>query len=137
MRLLRCTQVSAGLLLLSLPGFAAAPKSAELTHHRHSSVKHASLTGRKGAHAAAHSTAVGMPPERAAEIQTALIKQGYLTGTPTGTWDAQTVAAMEKLQADNGWQSKITPDSRALIKLGLGPNSDTEQSHEEAPVSPR
>jgi hypothetical protein len=44
---------------------------------------------------------------------------------------------MEKLQADNGWQSKITPDSRALIKLGLGPNSDTEQSHEEIPVSPR
>jgi peptidoglycan hydrolase-like protein with peptidoglycan-binding domain len=78
-----------------------------------------------------------MPSERATEIQTALIKQGYLTGQPTGTWDAQTVAAMEKLQADNGWQSKITPDSRALIKLGLGPNSDSEQSHEEVPVSPR
>ncbi len=78
-----------------------------------------------------------MPSERATEIQTALIKQGYLSGQPTGTWDAQTVAAMEKLQADNGWQSKITPDSRALIKLGLGPSSDAEQSHEETPIAPR
>jgi hypothetical protein len=62
-----------------------------------------------------------MPAERATQIQTALIKQGYLTGEPTGTWDGQTVAAMQKLQGNNGWQTKITPDSRALIKLGLGP----------------
>jgi hypothetical protein len=62
-----------------------------------------------------------MPAERATEIQTALIKQGYLTGEPTGAWDAHTVDAMKKLQGDNGWQTKITPDSRALIKLGLGP----------------
>jgi hypothetical protein len=32
---------------------------------------------------------------------------------------------MEKLQADNGWQTKIVPDSRAIIKLGLGPNNTT------------
>ena len=30
---------------------------------------------------------------------------------------------MQKLQADNGWQTKMIPDSRALIKLGLGPNA--------------
>ncbi len=29
---------------------------------------------------------------------------------------------MLRYQADNGWQTKITPDSRALIKLGLGPD---------------
>lgn len=28
---------------------------------------------------------------------------------------------MTRYQADHGWQTKITPDSRALIKLGLGP----------------
>ena len=66
-----------------------------------------------------------MPSERASQIQTALIKQGYLTGEPTGTWDSASVAAMQKLQGDNGWQTKITPDSRALIKLGLGPQGDT------------
>ncbi len=31
---------------------------------------------------------------------------------------------MQKFQADNGWQTKITPDARALIKLGLGPKQD-------------
>jgi peptidoglycan hydrolase-like protein with peptidoglycan-binding domain len=60
---------------------------------------------------------------RSTQIQTALIRSGYLTGTPSGVWDAQTQAAMEKLQADNGWQTKLMPDSRAIIKLGLGPGS--------------
>jgi hypothetical protein len=63
---------------------------------------------------------MSIDPERATQIQTALIKAGYMTGTPSGTWDAPTQAAMEKLQADNGWQTKLVPDSRAIIKLGLG-----------------
>lgn len=63
-------------------------------------------------------------PARATEIQNALIKSGYLSGTPTGQWDANTQAAMQKLQADNGWQTKLIPDSRAIIKLGLGPAQD-------------
>lgn len=62
----------------------------------------------------------GIGSERATEIQTALIRSGYLSGAPTGVWDSPTQAAMQKLQADNGWQTKITPDSRAIIKLGLG-----------------
>lgn len=65
-----------------------------------------------------------MDPQRATEIQQALIQAHYLTGGPTGQWDAETQAAMVKYQTDNGWQSKITPDSRALIKLGLGPKQD-------------
>jgi len=63
-------------------------------------------------------------PERATEIQTALIKSGYLSGEPTGVWDAPTQAAMQKLQGENGWQTKLVPDSRAIIKLGLGPAQD-------------
>ena len=42
----------------------------------------------------------------------------------SGVWDSQSASAMQKFQADNGWQTKITPDSRALIKLGLGPQQD-------------
>jgi Putative peptidoglycan binding domain len=61
--------------------------------------------------------------QRATQIQTALIQSGYLTGAPTGHWDTQTEAAMTKLQADNGWQTKLVPDSRGLIKLGLGPTT--------------
>jgi peptidoglycan hydrolase-like protein with peptidoglycan-binding domain len=60
--------------------------------------------------------------DRTREIQTALIRKGYLDGEPTGVMDAQTKSALTKLQADNGWQTKIVPDSRALIKLGLGPD---------------
>jgi hypothetical protein len=58
---------------------------------------------------------------RAAEIQTALVKSGYMTG-PSGHWDAATESAMQKYQSDNGWQTKLMPDSRAIIKLGLGPS---------------
>ena len=66
----------------------------------------------------------GIDDARATEIQAALVKAGYLTGEPSGHWDAASQAAMEKLQADNGWQTKLVPDSRALIKLGLGPTSN-------------
>ena len=59
---------------------------------------------------------------RATEIQGALIKSGYLSGQASGHWDSQTEAAMQKFQSDHGWQTKLTPDSRALIKLGLGPD---------------
>jgi peptidoglycan hydrolase-like protein with peptidoglycan-binding domain len=59
--------------------------------------------------------------DRATQIQTALIKAGYLAGAPSGHWDSESEAAMQKVQADNGWQTKLVPDSRALIKLGLGP----------------
>ncbi len=68
-------------------------------------------------------SAAGIAPERATQIQAALIKAGYLTGEPTGTWDTSTAAAMQKLQGDNGWQTKLVPDARAIIKLGLGPNA--------------
>ena len=61
-------------------------------------------------------------PQRATEIQQALIREHYLTGEPSGKWDAETQAAMVKFQADNGWQTRLAPDSRALIKLGLGPS---------------
>lgn len=66
-------------------------------------------------------------PDRAREIQDALIREHYLTGDASGEWDARTQAAMERFQADNGWQSKVTPDSRALIKLGLGPDYSQQQ----------
>ena len=66
----------------------------------------------------------GIDSDRAREIQEALIREHYMDGEATGTWDASTQAAMQRYQADQGWQSKTTPDSRALIKLGLGPSHD-------------
>jgi peptidoglycan hydrolase-like protein with peptidoglycan-binding domain len=63
---------------------------------------------------------------RATQIQEALIREKYLDGKPSGVWDARTEAAMQRYQEANGWQSKVTPDSRALIKLGLGPNHESD-----------
>ena len=62
---------------------------------------------------------------RATQIQASLIKSGYLTGETSGHWDSETEAAMQKYQSDNGWQTKLIPDSRAIIKLGLGPTQDS------------
>lgn len=73
-------------------------------------------------------SAYGIEAGRAHEIQLALIKSGYLSGEPTGTWNEDTQAAMQKFQADNGWQSKLVPDSRAIIKLGLGSSITTPEA---------
>jgi hypothetical protein len=62
---------------------------------------------------------------RATQIQASLIRSGYLSGEASGHWDSQTEAAMQKFQGDNGWQTKLIPDSRAIIKLGLGPAQDS------------
>ncbi len=60
--------------------------------------------------------------ERTREIQSALIREHYLSGEATGVWDSDSKDAMLRYQQANGWQTKVTPDSRALIKLGLGPD---------------
>lgn len=62
--------------------------------------------------------------QRARAIQEALVRAHYLDGRASGVWDQKTQSAMERYQADNGWQTRVVPDSRALIKLGLGPNHD-------------
>jgi hypothetical protein len=63
-------------------------------------------------------------PTRAREIQEALIREHYLDGKPSGVWNDATQKAMQRYQADNNWQSKTTPDARALIRLGLGPDHE-------------
>jgi hypothetical protein len=79
--------------------------------------------------------------QRTQEIQEALIREHYLKGDPTGTWNQATEDALRRFQADNGWQSKTVPDSRALIKLGLGPSKDhllnPESAMTTSPVAPK
>jgi hypothetical protein len=81
-------------------------------------------TGRKSTAVAAKSHKLhgqqAIAPERVTEIQQALIREHYLPGPANGEWDDTTVNAMQKLQAEQGWQTKLMPDSRALKKLGLG-----------------
>ena len=83
-----------------------------------------SRTAHKLAHKASHKLhgQQAIDPQRATEIQQALIREHYMTGDATGKWDATTAAAMQKYQADQGWQIKLMPDPRAIKKLGLGPD---------------
>jgi len=74
--------------------------------------------------------------ERAREIQQALVREHYLSGEPTGKWNEASEEAMRRYQADNGWQSKTVPDSRALIKLGLGPSHEHLLNPESAMTTP-
>ena len=110
----------AALLCATVPCFG-------ITHHHttttNASIKHSAKSKRT------HATLKqGMDSDRATQIQQALIKNGYMSGEPSGVWDAQSTAAMQRFQGDNGWQTKIAPDSRALIKLGLGPQQDAVAS---------
>ena len=106
-----------GLALIMTPAFAASSQHS----HKNSTV---SRVGHRIRHRIAHPLGQrGIAPERATQIQNALIRENYLTGSPSGQWDSQTEAAMQKYQAAHGWQTKLTPDSRALISLGLGPST--------------
>ena len=53
----------------------------------------------------------------------------------TGAWNDAAQKAMQRYQADHGWQSKQVPDSRALIKLGLGPDHEHLLNPESAMTS--
>ena len=75
-----------------------------------------------------------MDAQRVQAIQEALVREHYMQ-KPTGKWDATTQAALQKYQGDNGWQNKVVPDSRALIKLGLGPDNDHLLNPESAMTS--
>jgi hypothetical protein len=72
---------------------------------------------------------------RTLEIQQALIREHYLDGEATGQWDQPTRDALIRFQGDNHWQTRILPDARALIKLGLGPVQQNLLNPESAAIS--
>jgi len=124
--------------MLAGPVFAASTTRTASTHRSttaataHSPVHRSASAHRttRGRTSTAHARRVShrihgqqsIDAERATQIQQALIREHYLTGEPSGQWDEATIAAMQKYQADQGWQTKLMPDSRALKKLGLGPD---------------
>ena|SRR5579863_3409173 len=143
-------RASLGLLLSSalfaVPSVASRVHKVSATSHSHLSTSRVhNVKGRTGRKSAARGHKVRgqktIDPERVTEIQQALIRERYLTGDADGKWDATTQAAMQKYQADQGWQTKLMPDSRALKKLGLGAdyssaiNSKTASFADPAPIS--
>ncbi len=59
-------------------------------------------------------------PDRIAEIQRALARDGSFRGNPTGKWDASTVTAMQRFQSAHGLKPTGKLDALTLQKLGLG-----------------
>ena len=116
-RLAQTTTLAALAVALLLSPAAAASRSKS----HHSSSHSRSISKKKSKRHHRHGQQA-IDSGRAREIQTALIREHYLNGQPTGAWDTRTKEAMAKYQADNGWQTKKVPDSRAIIKLGLGPS---------------
>ncbi|WP_348268708.1 peptidoglycan-binding protein [Edaphobacter paludis] len=110
---------------------ATAMPAMAVVHARRGPTSHHSLFHARGQkHSKIAARSIGqrsIDDSRATQIQAALVKSGYLSD-PSGHWDANTSAAMEKYQADNGWQTKLVPDSRAIIKLGLGPDHDADRA---------
>jgi peptidoglycan hydrolase-like protein with peptidoglycan-binding domain len=110
--------------MLICAGAFTAPAFASRTHHPTTSGKLHHSRRMLPTHARSHRLhgQQSIAPERVTQIQQALIREHYLTGDASGQWDSTTLSAMQKYQADQGWQTKLMPDSRALKKLGLGPD---------------
>jgi len=127
--------LAAGLVLAASMASAATPPEKQSSKSKtHSSKLHKS-SHRSGKKARKPRGQQAIDSQRAKEIQDALLREHYLNGEPSGTWDAATQAAMRKYQADQGWQTKVIPDSRALIRLGLGPSREHLLNPESAMVS--
>lgn len=62
--------------------------------------------------------------DRYREIQQVLIDKGYLQGTATGNWGADSVDALKRFQQDQKLDPTGKLDSLSLISLGLGPKRD-------------
>jgi len=101
--------------LIATPAFASRIHRAPTSGHTHGSHKAAAKSHKMHGQQS-------IDPARVTQIQQALIREHYMSGEASGQWDSTTTSAMQKYQADQGWQTKLMPDSRAIKKLGLGPD---------------
>ncbi len=109
-------------LLLAVAASGANANAAASTHkktrkHHHSEPKQKAPTA-----------------DRITEIQSALAREGYYQGDPTGKMDSNTVAALQKFQSVNGIDGNGKLDAPTLQKLGLG--SDIAGVSAPKPVMP-
>jgi hypothetical protein len=118
--------------------------SAPSKNSAHHSTKTAAVSARRGHKGKLQTVTASKPKfhgqqaidqDRTLEIQQALIREHYLYGEATGEWDQATRDALTHFQGDNHWQTKILPDARALIKLGLGPRQQNLLNPESAAIA--
>jgi hypothetical protein len=114
--------LSRRLALLISAALLAPPAFATNVHrHHHQRLQHVPTSSRIAGTNAPRARPAGHRSERVTQIQQALIREHYLTSEANGNWDSTTQAAMQKYQADNGWQTKLMPDSRASRSSAWAP----------------
>ena len=133
----RTKKLTVPAVILLLAGSLSAQTSAQTSQKP--ATPHAAKTHKVSHHPSKKSRRprgqMAIDSERASQIQAALVREHYMNGAPSGKWDDSTQAALRRYQADQGWQSKSIPDSRALIRLGLGPDHVHLLNPESAMVS--
>jgi hypothetical protein len=113
---------------------AIAPRAAA-SQASSSSTTSNSTAHKKKHHASKRQTSQKAPTaDRISEIQSALAREGYYKGDPSGKWDANTIAAVQKFQSANGIEADCKLDAPTLQKLGLG--SDIAGVFAPKPVAP-
>ncbi len=121
-----------GCAIVLCASLATAKTIKSSTRHSSKAVAHSSSAKSKKKR---HRGQQGIDSERVLQIQIALIREKYLTGEASGVWDQRTKDAMARYQSANHWQTKVLPDSRALIKLGLGPDHSGLMNPQTADIS--
>ncbi len=110
-------------LLVAVPAFAVrANRTAASSHTRGSHKVGVKTKAKKATKGHKLHGQQAIDSSRVTQIQQALIREHYMSGEANGQWDSTTQAAMQKYQSDQGWQTRLLPDSRAIKKLGLGPD---------------
>lgn len=96
--------------------------AARHTGHSASKSKAAKHSQISQTHDGARRSLIRPEPQRVQEIQRALIQAGELHQEPTGNWDEATRDAMKRYQEEHGFGVTGLPDSKSLMKMGLGPH---------------
>lgn len=121
-------------LLAATPTFATTTNRTAASSHRKGHKSAVTYRAKTKGHKLHGQQAIDS--NRVTQIQSALIREHYMSGEANGQWDSTTQAAMQKYQSDQGWQTKLLPDSRAIKKLGLGPDYSTAINAKESSFAP-
>lgn len=124
MDLRKATHLALSLLMTAGLGvFSDAAKAQNSTAHKpKSSAARRASHGKKSSRRSRHRDRgqKAPTPDRIAEIQQALAKDGSYPGTPNGKWDDSTEEALRKFQESHGLTPTGKLDAKSLQQLGLG-----------------
>jgi peptidoglycan hydrolase-like protein with peptidoglycan-binding domain len=123
-RAARRAAVSFSALILALTGFGAATvlrAAASPATFSRNVVPTQQSKKKSKKHKARHEPGQKAPTaDRIQEIQSALAREGYYQGEPSGKWDDNTQDAMRRFQEEHALTGNGKIDAPSLQKLGLG-----------------